>query len=681
MDALLQVIFSGEGPLSRAFSDFEERAQQKEMAQQVLDAYGKEEIALIEAGTGIGKSLAYLVPAIVWAVKHKEKTVISTHTIALQEQLIEKDIPSLLKALDIELKAVLLKGMSNYLCLRKLSDLQEQPLLFTEEESAALQKVEKWSSQTESGSRSDIPFPLAAETWEKVHAEKEACNPAKCPHYKRCFFFKARKMAADAQLVVVNHHLLFADLVSRQRPDFKEEKAILPSYRRLVLDEAHHLEEVALDSLAVRIDRQGLVRLANKVSLENLRAALPPAGSASLVQRVEIDLPAAKRLALTKIEEAFIHLQDFLYGKVNEAQKWRVRAELPTLKPLFIEACKAIRSLAQGLSGFAKEFSYLEKTANQAIDVQAIALRLEEQANGLEGFFTEDQDPERVRWIELGRANAVLIDAHLNIADYLQEHLFQPLATASLCSATLTANSNFEYIRQRLGIQGCQATENSYDSPFDYKQRALLLVPTDIPHPTDPSFSLHSVEQIIEAIHASRGNAFVLFTSYDMLRKAHALVAEKVPYLCLRQGDKPRQALLENFKAHEGSVLFGTDSFWEGVDVAGEALRCVIIVKLPFKVPNDPLVEAQGERLLAQGKDPFLDYSVPQAVMKFKQGFGRLIRKKTDRGCIICLDKRLIAKGYGKLFLNSLPPCRTLFERKEILFQEMRSFYTQTAPL
>jgi ATP-dependent DNA helicase DinG len=677
VDDLLQVIFSAEGPLARAFSDFEERTQQKEMAVQVFDAYTKEEIALIEAGTGIGKSLAYLVPAMLWAVKHKEKTVISTHTIALQEQLTEKDIPVLLKALGIELKAVLLKGMSNYLCLRKLSDFQEQLRLFTEEESKELQSVENWSTKTEEGSRSEIAFPLSQETWEKVRVEKEACNSVKCPHYKRCFFFKARRKAADAQLLVVNHHLLFADLVSKQRPDFKEEKAILPPYRRLVLDEAHHVEEVALDSLAVRIDRQNLYRLLSKISTETVREALPPTGCGALVQRLEIDLPAEKRLALDKVQEAFSQLEDFLSTQAPE-QKWRVRSELSEIKPSFLLVCKALRSLAQGLHSLASELAPFEKAASQAVDVQAASSRLEEQAEGLEKFFTEDNDPERVRWIEPSKSNIALIDAHLNIAQHLEEHLFEPLSTVSLCSATLTANRNFEYMKGRLGIAKRTATENCYDSPFDYEQRTLLLVPTDMPDPTDFSFNAESAKQIIQAIQASRGNAFVLFTSYDMLRKVHALVSEQVSYPCLRQGDKPRQALIESFKAQDGSVLFGTDSFWEGVDVAGEALRCVIIVKLPFKVPNDPLVEAQGERLLAQGKNPFFDFSVPQAVMKFKQGFGRLMRKKTDRGCIVCLDKRLISKSYGKLFLNSLPPCRTLFDRSDAIFQEMRNFYIRT---
>lgn len=702
-EQLLALIFSKEGLLSRSLKNFEERAGQKEMSQRILEAYEEDRIALIEAGTGTGKSLAYLVPAVYWALKHQEKTVITTHTIALQEQLLHKDIPFLLKVMDLQLSACLVKGMGNYLCLRKLYELQSQPLLFSLEESKEVQSVEKWAEQTQEGSRSDIPFPVSSTTWEKVAAEGESCNHVHCPHYKECFFFKARKAAEDAQLLIVNHHLLLADIEKRRRNPGQE--SILPPYQRLVIDEAHHLEDIALESFAQRLDRIAFLRQLAKlhsethpersrlsllrVALASLRTIPPP-----LLQKLEIDLPAQKRHCQEHLEETFAKLTHFFEDLVLEKEgKCRINASQAQHPFWREEIIPSLQSLAEEIHRFAlgikgvlsdlEEFkgtSFYEKLSLHLLEMQALALRFEQTALFLENFSQDEPKEKRVRWFEKNGANVALVDASLDISTVLSEQLFSQQRTSVLCSATIAPARSFQFIKARLGLD-CQEdkiAEEIFDSPFNYKERALFAVPTDLPLPSDPRFLAEATQTMAEAIGISKGSTFLLFTSYDMLQQCHRILSatdlsRKFPFL--KQGDLPRHQLLEQFKQREGSVLFATDSFWEGVDVPGEALRCVIIAKLPFSVPSDPLYQAYAESLEKEGLDPFFDYSVPSAVIKFKQGFGRLMRKNDDRGCVLCLDHRIVKKSYGKHFLQSLPSCQTCFAPKSSVLSEMKAFY------
>jgi ATP-dependent DNA helicase DinG len=713
-DELFDLIFSSKGPLSLVLDDFEERDGQREMAEQILEAYTKDQIALIEAGTGTGKSLAYLVPAIFWALKSKEKTVISTNTISLQEQLINKDIPFLLNALDLDLNAVLVKGMNNYLCLRKLDDLREQLNLFSDEQEREIEAVERWAQHSPGGSRSEINFPLSHSTWEKVGAEADACNHVHCPSYKKCFFFKARRKAGEAQILVVNHHLLLADLISKQAKDIKNEKSILPPYNRLILDEAHHLEEIAFDALSKRMDNIALTKLLGKVfsdlnpqksklgalkqTLDNFYADGSQPSILSLTQRLEIDLPAKKREISEINVKIFDKLERFCAALSGE-QNYRLKKPLidhpdwkGEIKSDFLALSSALSSFAQSILSLCLDLEALkdprmqEKMQSDLVEVRAAVSRLEEFAANLENFFSQEEKIHCVRWIErtgfLERPHLALVEANLDVSAYLKEHLLEPISTVAMCSATLTVGENFEYIKQRLGIP-CgssvrEVTEKVYDSPFDYQNQSLLLIPTDIPDPLDKEFISAASKKIFGAIAASTGNAFVLFTSYDMLRACHAEVltlAERTDFTFLKQGDASRQTLIERFKSTDKSILFGTDSFWEGVDVAGDALRCVILVKLPFKVPNHPKAQAHSEFLLKMGKDPFRDHSLPQAALKFKQGFGRLIRTKNDKGCVVCLDRRLITKSYGKTFLNSLPKCRVIADDSEKIFAAMKKFY------
>jgi ATP-dependent DNA helicase DinG len=708
-EQLLALIFSKDGLLSRSLRNFEERPCQKEMAEVILDAYSEEKLALVEAGTGTGKSLAYLVPAVYWALKHQEKTVIATHTIALQEQLFLKDIPFLLKLMDIDIQACLVKGMGNYLCLRKLQELQSQPLLFSMDEAKEMQAIEHWAEHSAEGSRSDLNFPVHSHTWEKVAAERESCNHVRCPHYKKCFFFKARKQAEESQLLVVNHHLLLADIEKQRRG---EQESILPSYQRLIIDEAHQLEDVALESFAQRLDRIQFLRQLAKMHSEAhpersrltlLRAELSVYStklSPVLLQKLDTEFPAQKQECQVLLEETFAQLIQFLNETSAREKdlKRRITKEISqnpfwqnVIAPGLRHLAEAIQRLSIGLAGISfdleefEETPFYEKLAPHLLDLQTIVRKLEQTAKFLEQFSSDEPQEKRVRWVEIQDKNVVLMDAALDISDFLQEHLFSERRTSVLCSATMATSRSFHFLKRRLGLDNpeIKIREEIFDSPFNYKERTLLAVPTDLCLPSDPGFNSECAQAMAEAIAVSQGSVFLLFTSYDMLQNCYRLLlhtdlSQRYPFL--KQGDLPRHVLLEQFKRKEGSVLFATDSFWEGVDVPGEALRCVVIAKLPFSVPNDPLYEAYAQSLEKDGLDPFYDYTVPNAVIKFKQGFGRLMRKHTDRGCVLCLDQRMVKKSYGKFFLKSLPDCETCFAPKETVFSEMKRFYKRTSP-
>ncbi len=724
---ILDLLKAG-GLLSQRVKGFEPRQQQQQMASDIIQAYNENQITLIEAGTGTGKSIAYLLPALVAAVRHNERTVISTNTITLQEQLINKDIPALVSALNLKVKAVLVKGMNNYVCLRKLDDAQSELLLYPPDEKAELEQIDAWRRITPDGSRSSLPMVPSQATWERVGAESDSCSHHECPHYQECFFFKARRQANDANIVVSNHSLLFADLHRRAETNNYDTPCILPNYQRLVLDEAHHIEDVATDYFALRVDRLELMRILGRLSsekhnktfgklpmlkerIQSLFKNAPPTQLTSVLSSLMVDLPALRRDLQDQIHDCFQSIASFAEaqssllredGSAGDRKLRLLPAQrnqrgwtddvIPSTRQL-VETLKNYVVGLRSIEGSLKRVEHdrlQEQTKGIRFEIQALATRLEDMAQLLIDFISESKDQNKVRWIETQKlrfiTNVHLIEANLNIAPALVEFLFSKFSTVVLCSATLTTNQSFAFVRQRLGLvpellPDRQITESVYASPFDYQKQTMLAVPTDIPLPMDPGFTKAAVEKIWDAIHASRGNAFVLFTSYTMLQECYQLLLDRMhshKYHPLRQGDGHRHELLDRFKKTNYSVLFGTDSFWEGVDVVGEALRCVIIVKLPFKVPSEPIIQARTEALIAEGKDPFLEYAVPSAIVKFKQGFGRLIRNKRDRGCIVCLDTRLVTKGYGKMFLNSLPSCEQVFGDGPHIQNQMREFYKKT---
>ena len=673
--------------VAQKLSGFEVREGQQRMFQDILTAYSEEQTILIEAGTGTGKSLAYLIPAMHWALEKGESTVIATHTIALQEQLLQKDIPFLLEALGLDLKAVLVKGMNNYVCLRKLYDAQAE----------IPESLLEWSKNTAEGSRSELPVIPTYELWEQIGAEAESCTHAKCPHYKECFFFKARKNAADAHIIIANHHLLFADLAFREQNDNFDEPAVLPAYKRLILDEAHHCEDVATQYFAKSVSRRGLIhslgRLVSDRGTGRIAALYRkiceayPEGDL-LAETLTLILPVEKRRIVDLIQTAFDALS--LYCAMQKKEdKLRLRDWHVTDSNWIEQVQPAIDELIQEGKRFIQSIGHLEGKLKQMSDplldskcegilaeIKGICSRMEGFFETLYAFVFSPLETEKVRWLEGNPPDLHLISADLDVAPRLHESLFKRVPTIVLCSATLSTNGEFSFIRKRLGIE--EAEEKSYPSPFNYKEQTFLSVPIDLPDPAHPSFIHEAAEKIWEAIEICKGGAFVLFTSYSMLRECERILSERLHkkhYLLYCQGDENRSSLLRKFRTTAKAILFGTDSFWEGVDVAGEALRCVIIVKLPFKVPSDPLFQARSEAIANQGGSPFFDYSLPHAIVKFKQGFGRLIRSKEDRGCIICLDTRLVKKGYGKKFLQSLPECPLVFESTSFVIEKLKNFY------
>ncbi|MDR3624144.1 MAG: helicase C-terminal domain-containing protein [Chlamydiales bacterium] len=717
--ATLSILRPG-GALSAHIKGYEARSAQVEMMADVIDAYNEQSIALIEAGTGTGKSVAYLMPALVWAAKNQERTVVSTHTITLQEQLLNKDIPFLLDVLKLDLKVVLVKGMNNYLCLRKLEDTIQEKVLLPIEEQEEVDKLALWRESSHGGSKSELPFTVSSATWEHVLAESDACSHAECPHYKECYFFKARRNASDAHVLVVNHHLLCADLSSRKESIGQLGGGILPPYEHVVIDEAHHLEDVATEYFASRIIKFDLLKLLSRLSsdkkgptrqskltflLEKLQEAFRKNHEQiiSIVNRIEIDLTAAK-LVLSHLVQDLFQAAYYFFNHLGRSKseeigevKWRLYPEhlehafwlsevQPKAQALVIDLRRYIDTLIHLESDLhaLKNDKLNEKTKSVRLDIQGIVSRLKKVMLDLEKFVSKEFFENHVKWMEMRSfrsvTNMFLVGADLNIAKVLQEALFNPFSTIVLCSATLTTNKSFHFIKKRLGLieTDKKVIEKVYDSPFNYAEQALLVIPKDVPFPNDKDFVEKASEIIWNALQASQGQAFILFTSFQMLQKCHACLKDRLVqarYPIFVQGEGMRKAMLDDFKKTKHSVLFGTDSFWEGVDVVGDALRCVIIMKLPFKVPSEPIIQARSEMIEKEGGDPFMDYSVPSAIVKFKQGFGRLIRNRKDRGCVVCLDARLLNKAYGKLFLQSLPACATCFEESSLIQEKMKAFY------
>lgn len=716
------------GRLAQHLKGFEARPQQQAMLQGVLQAYQDQAIALIEAGTGIGKSVAYLIPAILRAAKTGERTVISTNTITLQEQLIHKDIPMVLQALGLEVKAELVKGMGNYLCLRKTEEALMESQLFSPDEAEELQRIEAWRGQTHDGSLSDLPFVPSYATRERTAAESDTCTSRSCPQFQHCFFFNARKQAQDAQIIVVNHHLLFSDLAQRAAAQKYDQPAILPPYQHLIIDEAHNIEDIATKYFAARVSHWDAIRITSRLSAERngrlttLRTRLfdfllKHKGAASSCRQVqmllEIDLPGQRREVVQEFSNLFESLHSFiqLFKTPSEEEEAQLNGEkklrllpailkhpdwtqniLPRVKQAVMvvdKYCIAIQGLLSSMVEL-KHQQLLDQTAGLRQEIGALSARLRTMTDTLNAIVNGEVRSDRVRWLETfplrGIHNVTLVDAQLNIAEKLAEGLFSKFQTVVLCSATLTTNRTFSYFRTQLGLESellkdKAIREHVFDSPFNYREHALLVIPTDVPPPSESTFLQAATERIWESILVSRGNSLVLFTSFQMLNRCHQALEERFHerrFPLLKQGAENRNVLLHKLRTLNHSVLFATYSFWEGVDVAGDALRCVIIVKLPFQVPTEPILQGRAEAIQAAGGNPFLEMAVPLAAVKFKQGCGRLIRKSTDRGCIVCLDSRLVTKAYGVQFLHSIPECGRVVDHSTNAVKRMGEFYRKT---
>ena len=714
-------LIAPQGIIAHKLGGYESRPEQRRMTEAVGSAFNHSKLALVEAGTGTGKSLAYLVPAILWSVQNKQRVVVSTNTINLQEQLINKDLPFLKSTLPSAFKAVLIKGRSNYVCLSKIDSLEKEgDYLIDSEERAELKVLIQWAHNTTDGSRSDLSVLPSPAVWEKVACESDNCGRIKCSFYSQCFFYKARREASSADVLVVNHHLLFSDLAVRSETERYADVAILPGYSRIILDEAHNIEDVATDYFGVQVSKSGLLRLLGRLYSLRERERVREKGLIPfLLARLRF---MEKKIDLTVYTRIFDHIQSTLIPqrenlafvinsvfddfatffeslsedstaaevKVRFTPSIRQRAEWQELiLPLVQQILREMRDYHQQLLRLENLLEALpEEVADsllaQTVELGALTDRIETAAITLADIF-DSEDVNKVSWAEsrvtkTGR-RITLKQAPLNISELLRERMFQKFPTVVLTSATLTTEGQFNYLKGRLGLDqmpSIRLLELVLPPAFDYSRQVVLGVPKDIPLPDHPNFRQELSKLILKSVSISEGRALILFTSYSLLRHTHEELAEPLQTMgirCLKQGDAPRHRLTEIFKNDKTSVLFATDSFWEGVDVAGEALENVILTKLPFSVPKEPVIEARIESIAQRGGNPFLEYTVPQAVIKFKQGFGRLIRSKTDRGSIMIFDRRILEKDYGKMFLRSLPECQWVSGKQEAVFETVQKFF------
>ena len=703
-----------DGPIAHAMQQYEDRPAQRDMARLIATLYNDGGVGLIEAGTGVGKSLGYLLPALRWAILQNERTVISTNTINLQEQLVRKDLPFLATALAAQqpVRFALLKGWRNYLCLLRLEQAKLiGPNLF-DGQTNGIDSIAEWAGETEDGSLSDLGFSPSPEVWDEVSAESDLCIRAACPHFQQCFLFRARRAAAEAHVVVVNHHLLMSDVAVRRAAGNWEDAAVIPSWNRLVVDEGHHLEDAAAAHLGATGTRRGLQRLMSRLARTatarrsggGLLAALEDSlrqrrgemfSSASLDLLRDRVLPA---LETTRDKGALVF--DLMETVLRESGQ-------PTLRLTEDFATHPVwrAGLAVALDDFVKESALLtdsigmirqrleaetetepdEATVALVSELRGAGRRVEALAGAVYGALDPGPDAtKRIRWVESrGREGNVGVTwVPLDLAPILRDDLFARVKTAIVTSATLTTDSRFEFVSKRLGVDQLDIPPlaESFPSPFDFKRQALLAIPTDTPAPNvDPLAHFRNIIQMIEEFtSASDGGIFVLFTSHrDVQQAAMDLRARGLPSErpLLVHGEESRDLLLTRFRESGRAVLLGTSSYWEGVDVAGHALRGLLIAKLPFRVPTEPLTAAHCEAIAEHGGDPFAEYMVPHAALRLKQGFGRLIRSSTDRGAIVIGDSRVATKAYGATLLRALPPARRIQVNWENTARQLREFY------
>jgi ATP-dependent DNA helicase DinG len=672
-------IFDPGGSLSQSLPSFEARPGQKDMAEMVFKAMMQECVAMVEAGTGTGKTLAYLIPSVFVSLALSEPVVVSTQTINLQEQIIHSDIPLLQMATGEQFRTVLVKGWSNYLCLRRFHRIEESSELFDLDELESFRMLKEWAAITATGSRSDMEFAMDERVWERVRAEASACTFNRCPWYGQCYFFAHRKKIKSADIIVTNHAFLFSQVAARKNSP-SEAWTVMPDFKRLIIDEAHHAEEVASEFLGDEASSTEFTRILSTL-LKPGRGAenaglLPRIRSArfspSTEARIRTILDSYCIPMFRSLRETF----DGLTHRMVSSPSLRDETDKILLTPAFRDearegAGEEIRLFTARLNEYRQQLERLvaegvRESEDLAVETGSVIQRMEAFRDSLVRIWNGG-DGSMVYSLEYSRrpraAFMRLKSYPLGVSDILFDELFKPLKTVVLTSATLAINRNFKFLARQLGIDRLDkdvVLTGIIESPFQFDQQAILAVPTDLPMADQENFLPMAAPHLARLIEVMEGRTFILFTSYRMLKECAAILRQKLDggrFNLLVQGEMPRHLLLERFKEKDFSVLLGTDSFWEGVDVPGRDLECVVLMKLPFRVPTDPIIKARTDHIKKEGKNPFLTYHVPKAVIRFKQGFGRLIRNRKDRGAIVVLDRRILEKQYGAIFLNSLPSC------------------------
>lgn len=715
--AFVRALLGPSGPIASSLPTYEHREEQLQMADDVVQAVFGGKFAILEAGTGTGKSLAYLVPCLVWSKQTSKRVVVSTNTINLQEQLAFRDIPFLKTNLGIDFESVLMKGRSNYVCMRKIENLRVgSDSYLDKDEQVSLKGIIEIIEKNAIGSRSELPMQVPGEIWERVCSESDTCLRSRCPFVDSCYYFAMRRRAQQADIVVANHHLLLADLSVRESLGSDIDMAVLPRYDCVVFDEAHHLGDIVHEYLGdsvstVQVERTlrrlwrrpaskssssetgTLIRLVQVLSSMDQVSQLSRSRAISIISTSLVGNIAR---ALDLVSSTRAELAKFFAGVPEEEQGSSVRLTRELLgKQLLSGVLGEVDRLAFAIDEVAQQ---LDEVHSQVVpyeedldrvepglcqEIRALSDRCSSQSAILRSVMKPPEESS-VHWIDrtgaAARSNYVFHSAPVELGSEFVDSALGRLSAAVFTSATLTVQGSFGYFTRSLGMDSVPAAkiiERSIQSPFDFKNQVLLCVASSTPPPDSPQFCDHLPDVLLRMISASSGRAFVLFTSHSAMRRAAAQCRSFLfdqGYRLLVQGEAGRHHLINAFREDIPSVLFGTDSFWEGVDVKGPSLSLVVIVKLPFRVPTEPLLQARLEVIQSRGGDPFAELSLPEAVIRFRQGFGRLVRSKEDIGCVTVLDSRLVRRRYGRAFIESVPQCTTLVGSIEEIGTRLRQW-------
>lgn len=684
------------GRLSKISENFEERPVQIELLENIVKTFNENKIAVFEAGTGVGKSFSYLIPSVLWALENNERVVVSTGTISLQQQLCEKDIPFVEKILEKKIKYVLMKGRQNYICRRRLVDAASILDLF-EDDTQELKKIAEWAENSATGSKSDLSFMPSENVWTKVNSESDACMGMRCPFHKDCFVMKVRKEAAGANLIVVNHHLLFADIQSRINGSGYDDAAVLPPYRHIVFDEAHGIESAATSFFSESVNKFKIYKLVNPMYRKRKNNASGYLCTIALLSSEEEKADNAHEITVA-IKNSLLNVE--LAAKDLLGDEYTMRLFEGTARnfgPLLVSLNELIKNISlfndlvmQIMEGVNDD----DKDAPAFFEAKIILRRLQDVVCLLKDFIVWDEKRDCVFWVQKKHLSPAMIkekddensdyftftQTPLDISKLMSSGVFEQMESVICTSATLKTGRDFNYWMRRTGVNYSERERvlcGEYISPFPYHKNMLFAVPSDAPLSGSMEFQQYIETALSALIQAAEGRTLVLFTSYESLKSAHKTVSLKLRGFTgriMKQGDDDNGKLLDAFKKEKESVLFATDSFWQGIDIPGESLSQVIIVKLPFTVPNDPVFVARAEAIEKKGGSSFMELSVPEAVIKYRQGIGRLIRRSDDKGVVVVLDRRIYEKRYGQIFIASMPDCKKVYEPLSEITKKINAF-------